>query len=109
MKSLTIIAIVFFVSCSNPKTRIVEQQKKVSDSIDKLKDKYAVKMLARSVKMKDSFSIVNPDWVRLGLLNEAVKMDTLGYKLTEDMRALSDSIHQLRGQFDSLELELKKY
>jgi hypothetical protein len=109
MKSLTVIAIVFFVSCSNPKVRIVEQQKKVRDSIVMLKDEYAVKMLSRSIKMKDSFNVAYPDWERLGLLNEAIKMDTLGYKLTNEMRTLSDSIRQFRNQYDSLELELKKY
>ncbi len=98
-----------FISCGNKKAEIIEAQKKVKDSIGKLKSKYAIKMLDRSIKMKDSFSVVHPDWVRLELLNEAVKMDTLGYKLTEEMRTLSDSIHLMRGQFDSLELELKKY
>lgn len=110
MRKLTLIVFVaLFVSCGNKKAEIVKQQKKLKDSIIKLKDKYAVKMLDRSIRMKDSFSIVNPDWERQGLLNEAVKMDTLGYKLTEEMRTLSDSIRQMRDQFDSLELELKKY
>ncbi len=109
MKNLTVLVIVFFFSCSNPKVKIVEQQKKVSDSIVKLKEEYALKMLSRSIKMKDSFSVAYPNWERLGLLNEAIKMDTLGYKLTEEMRTLSDSIHQFKNQYDSLELELKKY
>lgn len=109
MKNLTVLVIVFFFSCSNPKVKIVEQQKKASNSIVTLKDEYAVKMLSRSIKMKDSFSAVYPDWERLGLLNEAVKMDTLGYKLTNEMRTISDSIRYLRNQYDSLELELKKY
>lgn len=110
MKNLTFFfAIAMLVSCGNKKSEIVEQQKQVKNSLSDLKGQYAVKMLARSVKMKDSFSVAYPDWERLGLMHEAVKMDTLGYKLTEEMRTLSDSIHKLMDQIDSLELELKKY
>lgn len=110
MKSLTIVlSLILLASCSNKKAEIVEQQKKVRNSLNVLKDQYTIKMLARSIKMKDSFNVAYPDWERLGLISEAVKMDTIGYKITAEMRMLSDSIHELSEQIDSLELELKKY
>lgn len=110
MKKLTLIILVaLFFSCGSKKAEIIEQQKKVRDSIIELNNQYAVNMLARSIKMKDSFSILHPNWVKIGLINQAVNMDTLGYKLSEEMQTLSNNIHELREQFDSLELELKKY
>jgi hypothetical protein len=110
MKNLTfIILAILIASCGNKKVEIVERQKKVRDSMITLKNQYSVNMLARSIKMKDSFIVQHPNWVRLGLIDQAVKMDTQGYKLSVEMQTLSNNIHELRDQFDSLELELKKY
>lgn len=109
MKSLTVIAIVFFVSCSNPRERIVEQIK----------------------SYKDSSRLVLDSIVKI-TINETLKQEELFYtngrmdnsKYTDANRRFYDSLqeknrHQqerlkwkesvYQNKIDSLELELKKY
>jgi hypothetical protein len=60
--------------------------------------------------MKDSFEKEHPDWRKLGLLDDAVKMDTLHYKMSDKEMNRLDSLHfLLRDIYDSLEFEIKKF
>lgn len=97
------------INCIGKKAKLVTLQKEIKDSLSQLKNDYRVNLLVRSVKMEDSFRILHPDWERFNLLKDAVMMDTLNYKLSDEMQDMSHQIKVLENIYDSLEFEIKKY
>lgn len=102
--------LIIFSACQNKKATLVTLQKQIKDSLNKIDDRYAINLLVRSVKMKDSFEKQHPDWRRFGLLDNAILLDTLNYKLQDSEMRNLDSLHFLmRDMYDSLEFEIKKF
>lgn len=105
-------AILYIISssCVNKKARLVTFQKQIKDSLHSVDNTYASNLLIRSVIMKDSFDKIHPDWRKYGLLENAITLDTLNYKLQDKEMKLLDSLHfLLRDKYDSLEFEIKKF
>lgn len=101
---------IFSIGCGNSKEKLVTLQKQVKDSLHKVDLRYSSNLLVRSIIMKDSFEKKNPDWRRFNLLDNAVMLDTLNYKIQDtEMRRLSHLHFLLKDQYDSLEFEIKKY
>lgn len=102
--------LLLFTCCENKKAKLVTLQKQIKDSLHNVDNRYAVNVLIRSVIMKDSFDKIHPDWRRYGLLENAITLDTLNYKLQDKEMKLLDSLHfLLRDKYDSLEFEIKKF
>lgn len=101
---------IFLMSCENKKAKLVTLQKIIKDSLHNIDAKYSTNLLVRSIVMKDSFDKQHPDWRRFGLLDNAVTLDTLNYKLKDAEMNRLDSLHLLlKDKYDSLEFEIKKF
>lgn len=110
MNRLLFIIVILFFSCTNKKAELVTMQKKIKDSIKSVDNRYSINLLIRSVTMKDSFEKEHPDWRRFGLLDDAVRLDTLNYKINDIEMNRLDSLHfLLKDIYDSLEFEIKKF
>lgn len=98
------------ISSTNKKAKLVELQKQIKDSLHNVDNAYASNLLIRSVIMRDSFEKENPDWRRYGILDDAVTMDTLNYKMSDkEMKRLNSLHFLLIDKYDSLEFEIKKF
>jgi hypothetical protein len=107
---LPFFASLLLTACESKKAKLVTLQKQIKDSLHSIDNAYASNLLIRSVIMKDSFEKEHPDWRRFGLLDDAVKMDTLHYKMSDkEMNRLNHLHFLLRDKYDSLEFEIKKY
>lgn len=109
MKNLTVIAIVFFVSCSNPKERIVDQIKTYKDSSRVVLDSI-VKITVDESLMQEKLFYTNGriDDKKYNDANKKLYEEYQEKNRDEQMRLkLKGSVYQ--NKIDSLELELKKY
>jgi ribosomal protein L14E/L6E/L27E len=110
MKSLTVITIVLFVSCSNPKVKIVEQIKAYKDSVMVVREAiYQLDLKERGKYMELFYS--NGGLDRNKFDNVKLKAEHSDYQRKTEVEKWNFKFKQ--GHFerliDSLELELKKY
>lgn len=110
MKRLIYILILFALySCGNKKAQLVTLQKTIKDSLENLNRQYWARLHLRALKVEDSLRESAPDYIKFGLLKDAIAMDTLRYKMSDEMRLLSHKISAMENRYDSLEFEIKKY
>lgn len=110
MKSLTIIAIVFFVSCSNPKSKIVEQIKAYKDSSGMISAQIVLLSIDDSKKYEEIFYINGePDYNKVRDNNLRNQYNEYHAKNEGQKWDLKFKKANYQGKIDSLELELKKY
>lgn len=111
MKNLTVIAIVFFVSCSNPKAKIVEQIKSYKDSSRLVLDSIVKITIDETLKYEELyFTNGKPDYDnKVG--NPSIKKvyEDLQEKNRYEQERLKWKESAYKNKIDSLELELKKY
>lgn len=110
MKSLTVIAIVFFVSCSNPKAKIVEQIKSYKDSSAVVSRSILQLTINDSKKYKELFS-TNGDVDLKKLQDLKITKEYRDFKGDIEIEKQKLKFRNLfyQNKIDSLELELKKY
>lgn len=109
MKSLTVIAIVFFVSCSNPKARIVEQIKSYKDSSRLVLDSIVKITIDETLKQEELFyTNGRSDTKKYNHENRKI-YDDLQEKNRYEQERLRWKQSTYKNKIDSLELELKKY
>lgn len=109
MKSLTVIAIVFFVSCSNHKARIVEQIKAYKDSTLAVSKSVSELLVNETLKQEELFyTNGRKDNKKFNDANRKIYSD---YQDKMEIEKWNLKLKQLRfeSKIDSLELELKKY
>lgn len=110
MKILTVIATVFFISCSNPKAKIVEQIKAYKDSTLTVSKAVSVLLVNETLKYEELYyTNGKKDYKKVGDRNlRKIYMD---YKDEKEIEKWDLKLKRLRfeSKIDSLELELKKY
>lgn len=109
MKSLTVIAIVFFVSCSNPRERIVEQIKAYKDSTLAVSKAVSVLLVNETLKYEELyFTNGQRDDNKYTDGNRKAYED---YQDKNEIAKWDLKLKELhfKSKIDSLELELKKY
>lgn len=109
MKSLTVIAMVLFVSCSNPKARIVEQIKAYKDSSLVVTKGFSVLLVNETLKYEELyFTNGRKDDNKYTDANRKVYED---YQDKNEIAKWDLKLKELhfKSKIDSLELELKKY
>lgn len=109
MKSLTIIAIAFFVSCGNPKAKIVEQIKAYKDSSLVVTKAVSALLVNETLKYEELFFTNGQrDDSKYTNANKKVYED---YQDKNEIARWDLKLKELhfKSKIDSLELELKKY
>lgn len=101
-----LIAVVVLSSCTNPKEKIVEQQKQVNKALEKDSEVYT-----RYSSVENVYKQYESDAARAGDIETAVKFrDKINDPGLQDTISKysrrADSLHKL---YDSLEMEIKKY
>lgn len=110
MKNLTIIAIAFFVSCSNPKAKIIEQIKLYKDSAKSVQRNILDLTIDESKKYKETFSTDGSvDLKKLQDSKITKKYNDFQSDIEVKKQRLKFKILFYKNKIDSLELELKKY
>ena len=110
MKSLTVIAIVFIVSCSNPKARIVDQIKSYKDSSAVVARSILQLTINDSKKYEELFS-TNGEVDLKKLQDSKVNKEYQDFHNKTEIEKLNLKLKtgHFESVIDSLELELKKY
>lgn len=109
MKNLTVIAIVLFVSCSNPKAKIVDQIKSYKDSSRLVLDSIVKITVDETLKQEELFyTNGRMDTKKFNHENRKV-YEALQEKNRYEQERLKWKRSAYKNKIDSLELELKKY
>ena len=100
MKIIFTIIFICLYSCTNPKEKIVEQEKQIKKELDSIDAKIeALRIEGKNLKQTKNDSIAG-NW------NEYFK---IGFALNDSAQKLDSQKIPLRAKYDSLEMELKKY
>lgn len=101
----TFILAVLGLACTNPKVKIVNKQIQVKQQLETAeKDKRTF------IFLKDSYETMRKSADALNLNQDTIKILESNIVLVDDsIWATSEKISKLKSEYDSLEMELKKY